>query len=97
VALVGDRRWWVRTVAAVAVHPSLWLTAIGQLRRLAVPGWWRRPPFLPQPDPAYLRFRLVTAYGAERPPDPADVVTYLRWCKAFPGAKGSTVGRGTRR
>ena len=25
-----------------------------QLFRLAAPGWWRRPPFVPLPDPAYL-------------------------------------------
>ena len=32
-------------------------------RRLARPGWWRRPPFLPLPAPDYLRFRMETAYG----------------------------------
>jgi hypothetical protein len=45
-------------VAAVLVHPSLWPTAIGQALRLAPSGWWRRPPFLPMPDPGYLAFRL---------------------------------------
>ncbi|MDQ6697620.1 MAG: hypothetical protein M3Z46_09220 [Actinomycetota bacterium] len=64
----------------MARHPSLWATAAGQVLRLATPGWWRRRPFLPLPDPAYLAFRLETAYGDDRRPDPADVVTYLRWC-----------------
>jgi len=41
---------------------------------------------LPLPDPGYLRFRMQTAYGdtGARPPDPHDLVTYLRWCRAYP-------------
>ena len=67
-------------------HPSLWATAIRQLFRLAPSGWWRRAPFLPLPDPAYLRFRLITAYGGSGSTDPlpADLVTYLHWCRAWP-------------
>jgi hypothetical protein len=67
-------------------HPALWMTAIVQLGRLAAPGWWRRLPFLPLPDRDYLRFRMITAYGdPEREPEPADLVTYLEWCRAWPG------------
>ena len=78
-------RWLLAATAAVLRHPGLWGTAIAQVGRLAAPGWWRRRPFLPLPDPAYLRFRLQTAYGdSDRPPDPADVVTYLHWCRAWP-------------
>jgi hypothetical protein len=52
---------------------------------LAKRGWWRRPPFLPVPDAAYLRFRMETAYGdADRDPEPDDLITYLRWCREFP-------------
>ncbi len=77
--------WVVRATVAVARHPSLWGVAVAQLGRLAAPGWWRRPPHLPVPDRDYLRFRLQTAYGdADRDPEPADVVTYLRWCRAWP-------------
>ena len=76
--------WW-RAVLAVAIRPSLWTTAVVQLIRLAVPGWWRRPPFLPVPDRDYLRFRMATAYGdPSSPPEAADVVTYLHWCRAWP-------------
>jgi hypothetical protein len=78
-------------VAALAVlrHPSLWPTAVGQLRRMTPPGWWRRPPFLPLPDREYLRFRLHTMYGDERVvPEPEDVIAYLRWCRAFRGNAG---------
>lgn len=70
---------------AVARRPRLWSTALRQVRVLARPGWWRRPPFLPVPDRAYLAFRLQTMYGdpAHRPAV-ADVVTYLEWCRAWP-------------
>jgi hypothetical protein len=76
--------WALRAARAVARHPELWWTAGRQIRTLAAPGWWRRPPFLPVPPADYLRFRLQTAYGGsgDRAPDAADVVTYLRWCRA---------------
>jgi hypothetical protein len=79
---------WVAPVArAVAIRPGLWWTAVRQLRALAPNGWWRHRPWLPVPDPAYLRFRLVTQYGeATHPPEPADVVTYLHWCRAYRAA-----------
>jgi hypothetical protein len=82
-------RWLAGATLAVAVRPALWGTAVRQTLVLAVTGWWRRPPFLPLPDPVYLRFRLQTAYGdPERPPRPADVVTYLHWCRAWPRVAG---------
>lgn len=68
---------------AVLARPSLWAVALRQARVLARPGWWRRRPFLPLPDDAYMRFRMQTAYGAERAaPTGDDLITYLRWCKA---------------
>jgi hypothetical protein len=52
---------------------------------LAADGWWRHAPFLPLPDADYFRFRLQTAYGSpDRAPEPADVITYLHWCRAWP-------------
>jgi len=78
-------RWVVQATAALAVHPELWATAVRQITVLAVAGWWRRAPFLPIPDRAYLRFRMQTAYGdPDRGPDPHDVITYLHWCRAWP-------------
>jgi hypothetical protein len=73
-------------MGAVLPHPSLWPVAIRQARLLAPPGWWRRRPHLPVPTADYLRFRLETAYGGagDQAPDPADLVTYLRWCRTFP-------------
>ena len=79
--------WWRPAFLAVLVRPTLWLTAVRQVLRLASPGWWHRAPFLPLPDPAYLQFRLETQYGSDHEPEPADVVTYLRWCRSF-GAGG---------
>lgn len=73
-----------RALLAVAVRPRLWPVAARQVRRLARPGWWHRWPLLPIPDPAYLRFRMETAYGDDaRAPDPDDLVAYLQWCRDF--------------
>ncbi len=74
----------VRAALLIARRPSLWGTAVRQVFRLAPPGWWRRRPFLPLPDPAYLGFRLETAYGDHRAPEPQDIVTYLHWCRDWP-------------
>jgi hypothetical protein len=72
----------VRVAAAVARRPELWLTAARQARRTAPSGWWRRRPFLPVPDAAYRRFRMITQYGSpDHPPVPEDVLNYLRWCR----------------
>ena len=73
-------------VVAVLRHPSLWVTAVSQVFRLAPRGWWRRPPFLPLPPTDYMEFRLVTQYGGSflvsgGRVDSADVVDYLTWCR----------------
>jgi hypothetical protein len=75
--------WWPKAVLAVLRRPALWPTALRQAFRLARPGWWRRPPFLPLPDPDYVRFRMQTAYGSSGAPDPEDLVAYLNWCREF--------------
>ncbi|HLN15342.1 MAG TPA: hypothetical protein VK277_01200 [Acidimicrobiales bacterium] len=79
-----------RVFLTVLLRPGLWWVALVALRRLAAPGWWRRWPPLPAPDPHYWRFRLVTAYGSEHdePPSTDDVVAYLRWCRRMRGARG---------
>jgi hypothetical protein len=83
--------WWsLRAVVAVLVHPELWPTALRVMWRLAPSQWWRRAPHLPLPDPDYLHFRLVTAYGGDgtTPARGEDLVTYLRWCRAWPSLLG---------
>jgi hypothetical protein len=75
---------WGRAVAAVAVRPWLWATAVAQIVALAPSGWWRRRPYLPVPDAEYLRFRMQTQYGdSEHEPEPADLITYLKWCRSY--------------
>jgi hypothetical protein len=75
--------WWLRAGVAVLRRPRLWPTAVGQAVRLARPGWWRRAPFLPLPDPDYVRFRMQTAYGSHGTPTGDDLVAYLNWCREF--------------
>jgi hypothetical protein len=43
-------------------------------------AWYRRPPFLPLPPRAYIRWRMMTAYGDESAIPPVeDVVRLARW------------------
>ena len=43
-------------------------------------GWYTRFPFLPVPDPTYVRWRMYTAYGDyDAVPPAADVERYARW------------------
>jgi hypothetical protein len=80
----------LRSAAAVAGEPALWPTAVRQLARLAVHGWWRRPPFLPLPDRDYLAFRLQTMYGdTAAGPEADDLLTWLRWCRQFDRLTGA--------
>lgn len=76
-------RTLVGFVRLVALRPRLWLTALRQARRFAPDGWWRRPLWLPLPDPALISWRAQTQYG-----DPAaqvqsrDMLAWLEWCRA---------------
>lgn len=82
--------WSARVVKTLLRHPSLWATAIGQAARLRRPRWWSQAPFLPVPDADYLRFRMVTAYGdPDHEPEPEDLITYLRWVRAWPAVTGA--------
>lgn len=82
----GSIRWMLSSVPALLVRPHLWGTALRQARRLARPGWWRRPPFLPMPDGDYLHFRMVTMYGGDGdgPMPSTDLIEYLEWCRRWP-------------
>ncbi len=77
----SNRAFVARAARVLAVRPVLWPTAARQVARMVSPQWWRRPPFLPLPDPAYVQFRLETQYGHGAPADPNDVITYLEWCR----------------
>lgn len=42
--------------------------------------WWATPPWLPLPDRASLRWRMLTAYADENAVPPLDdVVRFARW------------------
>lgn len=71
---------------AVIRRPDLWRTAVRAGLELAPRGWWRRAPFLPMPDPAWLHFRLVTAYGGEgdQTMGAEELLTWLEWKREFP-------------
>ncbi|HVL03049.1 MAG TPA: hypothetical protein VM386_01300 [Acidimicrobiales bacterium] len=87
--------WWTRAAVALVRRPGLWPTALRQIVRLAPSGWWRRWPPLPRPDPAYLRFRMETAYGdPDHDPEAADVVAYLSWCRTGEWKCAPGKGRG---
>ena len=88
--------WWMtRMTLALSLRPSLWLMACRQAHSLAGRGWWRRPPFLPVPAPAYARFRALTQYGEpDRPPDVGDVVIWLIWARGMERAWSRSPGEG---
>jgi hypothetical protein len=87
----SPRAGWGASIVAVLRRPSLWGVAVRQVLVLAAPGWWRRWPLLPLPAPGYLAFRMQTAYGdPAAAPRPEDVVSYLRWCRAWPAVARRT-------
>ncbi len=47
----------------VVRHPRLALEAARLVVAVSPPGWFRKAPFLPRPDPEYRRWRVMTAYG----------------------------------
>ncbi len=83
----------IRVAAAIAARPGLWPVAVRQARRLARPGWYRRPPFLPVPPEPYLAFRATTQTGDPGARlDPADVISYLEWCRSWDRGAPRPVG-----
>jgi hypothetical protein len=80
---------WTRlslTLALRAVrHPATGAALLRVAWRFRRRGWWRRAPFLPLPARDYLRWRMLTAYGAYDAVPPADdVVRYARWAVSKP-------------
>jgi hypothetical protein len=74
-------RAFISAAGRVVLKPSLWGIARRQLVATSPAGWWHRFPFVPRPDPPYVRFRTETAYGPDAHPGRDDLVAYLRWCK----------------
>ena len=75
---------WLRLSLALVLRASLRpRLAVALLRvswRFRSSKWYRRFPFLPLPDPVYLRWRLHTAYGDyDAVPTVTEVERYARW------------------
>ncbi|MCP3987738.1 MAG: hypothetical protein GY724_01575 [Actinomycetia bacterium] len=76
----------VQLGSAVIRRPRLWGTTIAAARSHLPSSWWRRRPFMPLPDRAWMRFRIETAYGGDgsAPLQVDDVITWLEWHRRFP-------------
>ena len=80
---VRNVRSAVSTVLRAALrHPGMvpdLMSAAWAFRRR---DWYRRPPFLPLPSSAYLKWRLDTEYGdPEAVPPIHDLRRFLRWAR----------------
>jgi hypothetical protein len=75
---------WLRLGARLALRalrrPRLAVDLIRVAWRFRSRGWHTRFPFMPLPDPTYLRWRMYTAYGDYNAvPSAVDVERYARW------------------
>jgi hypothetical protein len=70
----------IRLAAGAALRPRLAVDLVRTAWAFRRRGWYRRAPYLPLPDPLYLRWRMYTAYADELAVPPAeDVVRFARW------------------
>lgn len=75
-------------IGVVARRPSLWVTAVATAGRHLPRRWWRGPGAVAAARP-WMGFRLETAYGSRRGrPTAGDLLTWLRWCRAWPRVRG---------
>ena len=75
---------WPRLALALTIRsltrPGLARDLLRVAWRFRARGWHTRFPFLPLPDPTYVRWRMYTAYGDyDAIPPVADVERYARW------------------
>ena len=75
---------WLRLAFQLALRairrPRLAVDLVRITWRFRSNAWYRRFPFLPLPDPTYLRWRMYTAYGDyDAVPSVTDVERYARW------------------
>jgi hypothetical protein len=69
-----------RLIPRALINPLLALDLLRMGWAFRRRHWWRVAPFLPVPDPVYLRWRMFTAYGDENAVPPVDdVVRFARW------------------
>jgi len=77
---------WARLSLALALrslaHPTLAVDLLRVGWRFRSRDWHRHSPFLPLPDPTYLKWRMYTAYGDfDAVPTPDEVERYVRWAR----------------
>lgn len=75
---------WTRLLLALTGralrHPAAGVALVRVAWRFRTRDWYRRFPFLPLPDAAYVRWRMHTAYGRDDAVPPADdVIRYAKW------------------
>lgn len=75
---------WPAVTARLAVRaivsPRLALDLVKAAWAFRRREWWHHAPFMPLPDPTYLRWRMHTAYGDELAVPPViDVIRFARW------------------
>ena len=67
-------------LAKVAIRrPWLIPAMLGAAWAFRANRWYRRPPFLPLPSKAFMRWRMETAYGQNGTVPSGDLERYLRW------------------
>ena len=77
---------WGRLSLALAarslVNPAVAVDLLSVAWRFRARDWYRHSPFLPLPDPTYLRWRMYTAYGDfDAVPSPDEVIRYAKWAR----------------
>jgi hypothetical protein len=77
---------WGRLSLALAgrslVNPALAVDLVSVAWRFRARDWYRHSPFLPLPDPTYLRWRMYTAFGDfDAIPSPDEVIRYAKWAR----------------
>jgi len=75
---------WSRLTFSLALRamrrPKLGIALLRVAWRFRAQDWYRRFPFLPMPDPTYVKWRMHTAYGDyDAIPPAADVERYAMW------------------
>ncbi|MGQ0849445.1 MAG: hypothetical protein ACT4OP_10060 [Actinomycetota bacterium] len=79
----AEARWWAEAA-------SLFLELTSMAWALRRRGWWRRRPFVPLPDRAYVEWRAYTAYGDRSARiSRSDLASYLRWRRRYRQFVGS--------
>lgn len=75
----------MRLAARCLRDPRLALDLLRVTWRFRARDWYRRPPFLPLPDKAYMEWRMHTAYGDHHANPPSDdIERYARWTRKIP-------------